>query len=275
MFGLIWILTALKLASSPWEIILLCIIFVVAIVIKAVKGDYCKFDQNWRSSIYCIGLGALFSVSSHGSLLTISVMSIIRCIKCTLTFVNIRKRTIVILSAVVGLLSISNAIIPALPVAYIQNIFRSEIYFTNLTQNPFFSSNPLDVTRLEKLHTTFYPTRPTNNIHSMVKDLQNITSNEGIFDVTDISYYGNSPLCIHNIFKTQASYLYYKIGYCAVVMLLLVVVMVAYITIIVKNWQSQRGAGGAEDNSSALAFKVSLMILSQLLCWWALLISNW
>jgi len=56
-------------------------IYMMTIFIKSrmFSGSYCTHDFEWRSSNLCKVLGTLFTFSAHGSLLTISTMSCIRC----------------------------------------------------------------------------------------------------------------------------------------------------------------------------------------------------
>ena len=58
-----------------------CGIVVAALVLRS-KGDYCPQDEDWRSSYYCQILGLTFSIASHGSLIAIASMSVVRCINC-------------------------------------------------------------------------------------------------------------------------------------------------------------------------------------------------
>jgi len=55
-------------------------IYTMIIFIKSqlFSGAYCLHDFEWRSSNMCKALGFLFTFSAHGSLFTISLMSVIR-----------------------------------------------------------------------------------------------------------------------------------------------------------------------------------------------------
>ena len=90
----------------------------------------------------------------------------------------------------------------------------------------------------------------------------------------EIGYYGNTRLCVHNIFKEQKSYFVYKVSYLTVLSLLLVTVTLSYLVIVRKHFISRRAVdntGGAMHGQNAeapsLAFKVSLMIGTQLVSW--------
>ena len=151
------------------------------------------------------------------------------------------------------------------------------MFFTNLDRNPFFNENPINRSRL----TTVYEgltQRKATDIYTMIDDLSNVTTKREIFDVMEISYYGNTGLCVHNIFKPQDSYKVYKVLYCATIFLLLCIVSTAYITIIIRQRRTNNAVAtneqrpatneqGPDSISARLTLKVALMIGSQLIAW--------
>ena len=128
----------------------------------------------------------------------------------------------------------------------------------------------------QKLHRHYFDNSSTSDIALILNDLKhaNITSENTMFDVSEIGYYGNTPLCISNIFKTQESYKPYKLAYCIVLSALLIAVSAAYVIIVCKAWGSKKDAGPHNnDSTSKLALKVSLMIISQLASWVSFIIT--
>ena len=249
----------------------LCCIVLAALVLR-LNGDYCLLDQDWRSSLFCSVLGVLFSFSSHGSLLAIASVSLTRFLSCHSLLAAVKKSKAVIGSILITVLNLCHSVIPLLPLTAIQDIFRTEIFFTNLDKNPFFNSNPINRSHLNKVHEGLTQ-KDESDIYRMIYDLKNVTSNGNMFDVKEISYYGNTGLCVHNIFKSQVTYEVYKIVYCSVVSLLLLLVSTAYIKIIFKQRSSAKAIGPMTDPSQqdsaavTLTLKVALMIGSQLACW--------
>ena len=243
----------------------------VASVVIARKGDYCLFDQDWRGSVYCSILGVIFSVATHGSLLAIAFISTVRCLICTGKIQDIENSTVYKISAFLIFFNLANALAPVLPFDEVQDVFRTNILFTHLQGNPFISSNPVNRTRLDELHFKYYS--HYTNLHETVRNLNNITSNEEIFNIVEIGYYGNTEMCIHNVFNTQSSYIVYKHVYFAVIFMLLVILSITYIAIILEKLSLQRRlaqAGGnrpADQNISSLGIKVVLMIGSQTVSW--------
>ena len=112
--------------------------------------------------------------------------------------------------------------------------------------------------------------RDDNDVYKMLRDLRNTTSRDDIFDITEITYYGNTGLCVHNIFKHQDSYEIYKVLYCTSLFVLLSIVSITYILIIRKQKSCNVAPAGPErqeNNEARLILKVALMIGSQLICW--------
>ena len=243
----------------------LCMIFVATIMIQ-LEGDYCLIDHSWRSSSYCSALGVTFSISSQGSLIAISMMSIIRGITCTFSFVQISQKTVILLSCIAASLNLLLSVVPVIPLHLLRNIFRSDLHFNNIIRNPLMDSE--DIAHVQKIHTAFYPNSAgEESIYKMLPDLGNITSDPDIFEYTEIGYYGSSPLCIHNMFKSQPSYLAYKISYCSAVAVILAIVSISYCFIVRAVKKSEKVTKTGDADSTNVTLKVSLMIISQLASW--------
>ena len=248
---------------------LLSIIF--ASTVLMIKGDYCKYDEHWRASVACMMLGVIFSISSHGSLIVIGIMSILRCVKCSLGFsFELSTRAVWIVIVIVFLFSFIHAIVPILPIHQLQNFFRTSMYL--IEKNPFITSRegPDMTDHVQRIHSHYFNNSSSTDTIRFLADLKNanITSDNTIFDVADIGYYGNTPLCISNVFKVQGNYNTYKTLYCVVVAVLLTAITASYIIIVVKTMSSRQQAGSVNNNNtSKLTLKLSLMIISQLVSW--------
>ena len=254
----------------------LCLIVLAAILLK-LNGDYCSMEQAWRASIFCSLFGVIFSFSSHGSLIAIASVSITRFLSCHWIRAEISKGRAIIASVLLALINFIHSILPLVPLTCIRNIFRTGMFFTELGENPFFSSNPVNMTRLTQMYKGMHDGKE-KDVYTMIRDLRNVTSRPELFDFIEISYYGNTGLCVHNIFKSQGSsgYEVYKVLYCSVIFLLLVIVTIAYIMIVLKQRASSRAVhnvdiatrpGTGSPGSTALTLKVALMIGSQLFSW--------
>ena len=258
----------------------MCLIFVATVVLRT-YGVYCLLQRTWRSSYYCSTLGVIFSVSSHGSLFAIVFMSVVRCMVCHGRGFEISKLYVVVVSVVMLILNFFSAILPLLPMLAIQNIFRTDIFLTNIHDNPFINSNPLNLSDLRKLHRDMF--YEEENIYTALRNLNNITSNNKMFDTVEIGYYGHTSQCIHNIFNAQESFETYKILYCAILGAALTFLTVSYLMIVRFDREARaavdctggvvcRGGDRNYNNpSSCLAIKASLIILTQLSSWISLL----
>ena len=257
------------------------ILIVVATLVLKSKGQYCLSDQSWRASIYCSGLGILFSVSSHGSLMAIGLMSVIRCITCTNVASEVRQSIVLSISGILLAVNLVNSIMPVLPIASVQDIFRSQSFFThNFQDNPFISSGIVNFSRLHELHEEYYSS--SVDTYTTIVNLNEITSERGLFDVLEISYYGNNRMCTQNVFKIQDSYLIYKILYLIIVVAILIVVSLTYMIILYKKIQSNqklRDLNAAQDPAVmndeiySMKTKIFLMIGTQLLSWMSFILA--
>eukprot|EP00116_Pleurobrachia_bachei_P004885 sb/3465147/ len=268
--------------------------YILTLVVSAVglrlRGKYCQLDGDWRSSFNCAALGCLFSFSSHGSFLLITMMSAIRFMTCLDLVKNISIRAIWIISIVMGVLNLVHAILPTLPLSIIQQVFRTDILLTSGPENPLISR--YDEYHIRKMHSLAFDTMEKDHVHgngfstdtgedhilgieTIFADLRKITSKPSIFDYMSIGYYGNSPLCVANIYKNQASYLGYKIAYCVIVGVLISILTVSYVSILVASFFSASESGpDNNDYVSKLALKLSLLIGSQMIAWLSYIITG-
>ena len=258
----------------------LCSIVLASIVLK-VKGDYCLLEQEWRASPFCSALGVIFSISSHGSLLAIAAVSITRFLTCHSFLTEISKRAVIVVSIIGASFNIFHSVLPLLPIIAIHDTFRTAIFFKNLNENPFLNkSSPFNKSRFTELYNKIFQQEGEHDIYEMSQKLSKITTKRDIFDLFEIGYYGNTGLCVHNIFKDHGDnpmYRIYKILYCTVLLVLLAIVSIAYIKIVLKQRSSAQASNLHADGSisTALTLKVALMIGSQLACWIPLIIAVW
>ena len=250
----------------------LCFIVLAALLIKFLKGDYCQFDREWRSSNFCSIMGIIFTFSSHGSLLSITLMSAIRCIICVSdNTLYIKKSKVFVISIAFLCFNFANSIIPIIPVSHIQNIFRTEIFLEHMNINPFVNTNPLNYTTIQAAHQRVFQSE-SDNLYHMLSDFRKTVSVGDIWHVTEISFYGNAGMCVHNIFKTQTSFIGYKITYLSFIFLTILIVSASYAAILIKVKMSRnkikkiaRNKQPRSNNSPST--KIIMMIGSQLFCW--------
>eukprot|EP00116_Pleurobrachia_bachei_P002168 sb/3462430/ len=245
------------------------IMLVVVTVAFYTIDDYCQFDAKWRSSVLCAGLGCCFSISAHGSFMTITAMSLIRFLICLDYVDSFSVRGAWVTTGAIGILNVVHALIPVIPYWRIQEFFRTNMVLTGSRFNPFIQR--FDGSHISKMHTLVYNSTPGDRgMETILEDLRNITSDPTLFDHLPIGYYGNSPLCVANVFKNQLSYMPYKMGYCGFVTMLMITLSVSYLSILVYSHRTSTEAGAQQksvDNLKKLALKLSLLIGSQVIAW--------
>ena len=231
------------------------------------SGNYCLKDYEWRTSMQCKFLGCCFTLAAHGSLLTVSMISLTRCYKVVFDR-TIRVRVIAAVIAITFTFNALHSVLPIIPLSGVQDVFRASMTFSD---NPFATEyNPLEMKRKYRVYRGENVTFP--DTYTMLDQLNNISSKPGLFDPEELGYYSYSPLCIHNIYGTQASLVVYKMVYMSVIVTLLIATTISYITIICKVYRTsqmaQQGAANQVGNNNAeLSIKVMFVIGSQLLCW--------
>ena len=97
------------------------------------SGNYCLKDNEWRASLQCKLLGCCFTLAAHGSLLTVSMMSLTRCYKLVFNR-TIRVKVIVVITAIAFIFNTLHSALPIIPLSGVQDIFRASMTFSD---NPF------------------------------------------------------------------------------------------------------------------------------------------
>eukprot|EP00116_Pleurobrachia_bachei_P005467 sb/3465729/ len=249
------------------------ILLVASAIYLRFKGEYCHLDAEWRSSEVCAILGCIFSVSTHGSFLLITGMSIVRFLKCLDLVPDLSIRTVWVWTGLVGVLNVAHAVVPVVPIWQLQDFFRTSIILTKRADNPFIKE--YNSSHLARMHSLLYNSSTQQlGMEGILSDMRNITSIPSIFDYTAIGYYGNSPLCVSNVFKNQPSYLSYKMGYCSVVAFLMALLSLSYGAILLTSRRTSSEAGANDTNNvKKLALKLAFLIGSQVVAWLSYLLT--
>ena len=231
------------------------------------SGNYCLKDNDWRTSLQCKLLGCFFTLAAHGSLLTVSMISLTRCYKVAFGR-TIHTRVVAAITAVAFIFNMLHSVLPIIPLSGVQDVFRASMTFSD---NPFVSEyDPLEMKRKYKVYKGENVTFP--DTYTMLDQLNNISSKPGLFNPEELGYYSYSPLCIHNIYGTQASLVVYKLVYMSFIVTLLTATTISYITLLCNVYKTsqmaQQGAANqVGNNNTELSIKVVLVIGSQLFCW--------
>ena len=241
-------------------------------------GPYCIKDLEWRTSLGCTLAGIIFSISTHGSLLTAMVMSVTRCYTCVKPFAEHHyKRTVIVLT-VLQTASISLSIIPVLPLNLIQDLSAATVLFKD---NIIVSR--ADDFMLKKILTAYKGA--SYKVDSLGRSevltaLRKMTSDSSMFDISNyLGFYSSSPLCINIQHSLQHPVI--KILYVAVVAVIIGIISLSYIIIAITTKKTQVPAqdnkpGNIEkkERMQFLSFKVTIIIIAQIACWVPILITS-
>ena len=250
---------------------------VIQIIYYDIQGPYCVHDLEWRSSLGCASAGIIFSISTHGSLLTAMVMSVTRCYTCVRPFADHSYKQTVIVLALLQTTSIILCIIPVLPFNLIQDLSTATVFFKD---NKIVSR--ANDSMLKVILTAYNSTRyevDSLKRSEVIAALGNMTSDSSMFDVSHyLGFYSSSPLCI-NIQHSNIPVV--NIIYVAVIGAIIGAVSLSYIIIAITTKKTEVPAQGNEEKRietkermQFLSFKVTTIIIAQIFCWVPILITS-
>ena len=240
-------------------------------------GPYCIYDLEWRSSLGCASAGIIFSISTHGSLLTAMVMSVTRCYTCVRPFADHSYKLTAIVLAVLQTTSIILSIIPVLPFNLIKDLSTATVFFKD---NKIVSR--ANDSMLKGILTAYKGVDfKVENLKrsEVITALGNMTSDSSMFDVSHyLGFYSSSPLCI-NIQHSNIPIV--NMVYVAVIGTIIGAVSLSYIIIAITT---KKNEVPAQDNHAKsvenkermqfLSFKVTIIIIAQIFCWVPVLIAS-
>ena len=262
----------LKLQISAYDMILGC--YLLALIIANVRywGKYCLADDDWRSGWVCQSLGMIFNFSSHGSLLSVLLMSITRAYKCTFSYSQgIKLRTVVVSSVLIALINLAHSIIPIISMEFIQNMFRTKLTVSQF--NPFIMRDFDNSSHIDRIYAQYFKneTSVEKGLYEKLEALKKITNRPELFDYTELSFYSWSPVCVQDLYGYRDSLKEYKAGYITIVAAVLLSLIVSYVKIVKVFLDSRRKVqpttGGNEDEGAKIKLKVALMIGTKLVSW--------
>eukprot|EP00116_Pleurobrachia_bachei_P000876 sb/3461138/ len=230
------------------------------------NGRYCQFDTEWRTGRLCEMMGVVFSVSCHGSLIIVLLMSITRAYKCVRSFSEgIPKHGVYIVTVLLMVLNVCHSAAPLLKVGLVQEIFRSQIRVPNT--NPFMTDYK-NSSNIDVIHKVFFPNTSTNSDwYQKILDLKTITSTPDIFDVQDFSIYSWSPVCLPDLFTAPSSTgpaIIYKVVYISIIGLILLLIGVSYACILSSL---VKPVPGQESRVKEIGQKAAVIVGVKLVTW--------
>ena len=244
-------------------------------------GSYCLYDASWRSSAACNLSGFIFTLSSHGSLMTVVMMGAIRCYNCEnmLAFFSLKRFLIgLTLGNILNLFCSSVALFPT---EYLENVFVTTVFFQD---NRLMKKGTK--TLIDDLLKEYYGHNLTYEVpgwSNRLDLLSQITSNPELFLPTfKFGFFNQSPLCIQNLFSNDPDddLQLLKMLYVSFLGAVILSFTVCYIWIVFIRIKSVVPTASPAfrrttlRNNKKLSRKVSLIISSQLIAWIPIIIAT-
>eukprot|EP00116_Pleurobrachia_bachei_P002286 sb/3462548/ len=232
-------------------------------------GHYCQEDGFWRASVFCQMLGVVFSLSSHGSLLTVLLMSVTRAYKCIRSFnEGFRRHSVYITTGILLIINIFNATFPLVKRGWVQAIFRT--HFAMNHSNPFMTRHT-DISHVNTLYNVLVAGNHTD-VYDQLDELNNITSDGRLFGYQDLSLYSSTPVCVSDVFSAKRGGMtVYKVIYIGTVTVILILITASYALLVrhllKSKLQVQQAQEAANAERSRVSGKVALIVGVKLFTW--------
>ena len=264
-----------------YDALMSCYLAIICFKTIEYRGSYCVKDQAWRTSVLCDVAGFFFSFSSHGSMLTAALMGITRSWNIFRSFTDMRIRTWVLLSCFMATaINFICSILPILPIMYIEDVFTLQIFFDDNYITPRATKQTLHQV-LSLYRNMSVSQLPDQTMRNLLEELNNMTITDNtLYTVSGhLGFYGSTPICIQNLFTSEPNLVVLKIVYVLVVLAVLLLVMACYVTIVTVTKKRAVEANvvptaADKERSQFLSFKVTLVILTQMLAWFPIIIAT-
>ena len=261
--------TFLKLQICIYDMLLGCYLLALIIVNIRFWGKYCLADHKWRSGWSCKALGVLYNFSSHGSLLTVLLMSITRAYKCMFSYSQgVPLKAVTISSIVIALINLTHSILPVIPFETIQHTFRTKLTISQ--SNPFIMRDYDNLSHVDRIHSRYFGTTGLDySVYQKLRALKSITNRPEFFEYSELSFYSWSPVCVQDLFGYRDSLKEYKAIYITCIVIVLICLSVSYVKIVQVFLKSREIVipVGDEDEGRKLKVKVALIIGTKLITW--------
>ena len=182
--------------------------------------EYCVNPQmDWRFTKQCKVIGVLFSVSYHGSLVSVLIIAMahyLKFYKHDLPAINF-----VTISTLMGIANLIHAIIPIIPLQFVQEIFRNDLIFTGNSPFILHKDSTKNLNHLYRIYETYFGMEVLPNTYKMIDAIRTITNEPEVFDFVEVPYYSFIPICIHDMYGFNKARVHFKVGYMIVIAVLL------------------------------------------------------
>jgi hypothetical protein len=237
---------------------------------------YCKNRYDWLTSAPCSIIGAANTFGTQISLFAMTLLSVIRVVTVKKLHgssdFNINRK-ISLAVKILGIVIVS-AIISTLPL-----IGPMEDYFVNgihYNYNPLFVGAPdrrQHIAIIEAYHGSFISTTVDtswNTITSFIRDMFTNDYNSEVLG-RSLNFYGNEGVCLFKYFVDKHDpQKYFTWGVLGGNMVCFLVILMCYCCVYTRSHKVSAGVQGAtnkNNTSNRLQFKISIIILTDFLCW--------
>ena len=237
--------------------------------------DYCHERYIWTASTMCHVLGVLSTIGSQISLFTMTVLSIFRVYRITHLFSapNISKPWWIFTILLCILIVTSATLISVTPLFdNFEDFFLNGLSYHEITLFVGLVKKSVHFDALETYYGKLWGMSSHHIswslIRSLIKDM--FSSDDGIVQGNGVGFYGNAGVCLFKYFVTEDDpQRLFSLCILFLNFFCFGVITVSYIIVLTVSRISIDGLNNnvADNTNSALQKKISLIILSDALCW--------
>ena len=248
---------------------------VISSIDHRLGDDYCHERYFWTGSQMCHFLGALSTTGSQISLFTMTLLSIYRVYRITHLFQSpyISKSWWVFTISLGILLMISALLISIIPLLEtFEDFFLNGLSYHDITLFVGLVKKSVHFDVLEEYYGKLWGTNSDHISWKLVRNLivNMFSSDHNVVQGSGVGFYGSAGVCLFKYFvrKDDPQQLF---SLCILLtnFLCFGVITVSYATVLVVSRISTNGLDNniADQTNSALQRKISLIILSDAVCW--------
>ena len=240
------------------------------------KGeDYCKDQFKWRSGSQCLYLGILSSIGSQVSLFTMTVLSLYRVHRIRNLFdsshLSTKRRVITVMVCTLILaFSVLLSVIPAM--IQLEDFFINGLSYEGITLFIGLINKKVHTDVIKEYQGQMIihyedglPAMSWSAIRKFIREM--FSSDHGGVEGKGTGFYGNSGVCLFKYFVTDEDpQRVYSLSILSLNFCCFVIITVSYGIVLVVSRSSSAASHAAQMNS-ALQRKISIIILSDALCW--------
>nr|CAB3263499.1 low-density lipoprotein receptor-related protein 2-like [Phallusia mammillata] len=251
------------------------VLFTIAVKSLQYKGEYCRVDKLWRTSLGCTVLGVVTVLSSQASVFTLVVITSFRlfAVLKPLESKQLRLRTVV--ACLIGVWSLA-LFIAVFPLSiFLANSMVSRVW---ISANPYFPSDTVALKPYQEFSQRITAlgnssTIAPNDWYGIELYLQQNFPNSTPQVKGYFGYYSESGVCIPRLYQTSSvdaepnpmTFAVMTINFLA-----LVYIIMAYVAIYKRSTANTVTSTSSQAKTQELHRKITLLIATDMTCWFPL-----